>query len=189
MPELDYVPEYLTEDMAEWMIREFGTDENGEMTGIHVKTDEQGFILAESSVRKLEKQEIDSLSRYEMFLAVQEIYARNGKKFDDVMLYGYFHEKPWYEPYEQVLDENDLTKTERYNIERLTEAGDLGEMAQAAYGNNMNLKNTYTGSEGGIQAYGAENWLQTGKGCKEETGYPFFSDNRQCSHHIDEITA
>lgn len=135
MPELDYVPEYLTEDMAEWMIREFGTDENGEMTGIHVETDEQGFILAESSVRKLEKQEIDSLSRYEMFLAVQEIYARNGKKFDDVMLYRYFHEKPWYEPYEQVLDENDLTKTERYNIERLTEAGDLGEMAQAAYGN------------------------------------------------------
>lgn len=135
MPELDYVPEYLTEDMAEWMIREFGTDENGEMTGIHVETDEQGFILAESSVRELEKQEIDSLSRYEMFLAVQEIYARNGKKFDDVILYGYFHEKPWYEPYEQVFDENDLTKTERYNIERLTEAGDLGEMAQAAYGN------------------------------------------------------
>lgn len=27
---------------------------------------------------------------------------------------------------------------------------------------------------GEIQAYGAENWLQTGKGCKEETGYPFF---------------
>ncbi|MDE7339661.1 MAG: YARHG domain-containing protein [Lachnospiraceae bacterium] len=145
MPEPDYVPEYLTEDMAEWMIREFGTDENGEMTGIYVETDEEGFILAGSSVRKLEKQEIDSLSRYEMFLAVQEIYARNGKKFDDVMLYGYFQEKPWYEPYKQVFDENNLTEVERYNIERLTEAGDLGEMAQAAYGNRYEEEEKMSG--------------------------------------------
>lgn len=122
MPELGYSPEYLIEDMVEWMIQEFGTDENG-------------FILPDSSVREIAEQEIESLSRYEMYLVIQEIYARHGKKFDDVMLYGYFHAKPWYEPYKQVFDENNLTETERHNIGLLAEAGGFGEMAQAAYRN------------------------------------------------------
>lgn len=135
MPEMDYLPEYLIEDMTEWMIQEFGTDENGEKIQICAEPDENGFILSDSSVREIAEQEIESLSRYEMYLAIQEIYARHGKKFDDVMLYGYFHAKPWYEPYKQVFDENNLTETERHNIGLLTEAGGFGEMAQAAYKN------------------------------------------------------
>ena len=132
MPELGYSPEYLIEDMVEWMIQEFGTDENG-------------FILPDSSVREIAEQEIESLSRYEMFLAIQEIYARHGKKFDDVMLYGYFHAKPWYEPYKQVFDENNLTETERHNIGLLAEAGGFGEMELAAYGNRYEEEERISG--------------------------------------------
>lgn len=135
MPEMDYSPEYLTEEMTEWMIQEFGTGENGEKIQISAEPDENGFILPDSSVREIAEQEIESLSRYEMYLAIQEIYARHGKKFDDVMLYGYFHAKPWYEPYKQVFDENNLTETERHNIGLLAETGGFGEMAQAAYRN------------------------------------------------------
>ncbi len=130
MPEMDYFPEYLTEDMTEWMIQEFGTDENGEKIQISAEPDENGFILPDSSVREIVEQEIESLSRYEMYLAIQEIYARHGKKFDDVMLYGYFHAKPWYEPYKQVFDENNLTETERHNIGLLAEAGGMYHMGR-----------------------------------------------------------
>lgn len=135
MPKMDYWPEYMTEDMAAWMVREFGTDENGEKIQLCVSTGEEGFILPDSSERKIDEQEIASLSRYEKFLAVQEIYARKGKKFDDVMLYGYFHTKPWYDPYQQVFDEDNLTEMERYNIEQLTASGSLGELARPDYGN------------------------------------------------------
>lgn len=135
MPEMDYRPEYMTEDMAAWMIREFGTDESGEKIQLCVKTDEKGLILPDSSQRKIDEQEITSLSRYEKYLAVQEIYAGKGKKFDDVMLYGYFQVKPWYEPYQQVFDEDNLTEVERYNIEQLTVSGSLGELARPDYGN------------------------------------------------------
>lgn len=135
MPQMDYWPEYMTEDMAAWMIREFGTDENGAKIQLSVRNDEKGLILPDSSERKLAEQEITSLSRYEKFMAVQEIYARKGKKFDDVMLYGYFQEKPWYEPYRQVFDEDNLTEAERYNIEQLTITGSLGELARPDYGN------------------------------------------------------
>ena len=51
------------------------------------------------------------------------------------MLYGYFQEKPWYEPYRQVFDEDNLTEAERYNIEQLTITGSLGELARPDYGN------------------------------------------------------
>lgn len=101
------------------MIQEFGTDDNGEKIQLCVRSDENGFILPDSSERKMEEQEITSLSRYEKLLAVQEIYARKGKKFDDVLLYGYFQTKPWYKPYQQVFEEKNLTEAERYNIEQL----------------------------------------------------------------------
>ncbi len=145
MPQMDYWPEYMTEDMAAWMIREFGTDENGEKIQLSVRNDEKGLILPDSSERKLEEQELTSLSRYEKFMAVQEIYARKGKKFDDVMLYGYFQEKPWYEPYRQVFDEDSLTEAERYNIEQLTIAGSLGELAQPDYGNRYSEQESMDG--------------------------------------------
>lgn len=135
MREMDYEPVYMTEETAEWLIREFGTEENGENIPIDVETDADGCILPDSSECQLTEQEVRGLSRYEQFLAVQEIYGRNGKKFDDVILYGYFRERPWYKPYREVFDENSLTQTERYNISLLAEAGELGELAQAAYGN------------------------------------------------------
>lgn len=135
MRDTDYEPVYLNKEAAEWLIREFGTDENGEKVQICAQTDEDGYILQGSSERRLTEEEIGALSRYELFLAAQEIYAENGKKFGDVFLYGYFWKKPWYEPYKGVFDENSLTEIQRYNIGLLAEAGNLGELAQAAYGN------------------------------------------------------
>lgn len=77
MRDTDYEPVYLTKEAAEWLIREFGADENGEKVQICAQTDEDGYILQGSSERRLTEEEIGALSRYELFLAAQEIYAEN----------------------------------------------------------------------------------------------------------------
>lgn len=151
MRDTDYEPVYLNKEAAEWLIREFGTDENGENVQICAQTDEDGYILQGSSEHRLTEEEIGTLSRYELFLAAQEIYAENGKKFGDVFLYGYFWKKPWYEPYKGVFDENNLTEIQRYNIDLLAEAGKLGELAQAAYGNRYGKEEKAAGSPLGAE--------------------------------------
>lgn len=151
MRDTDYEPVYLTKEAAEWLIREFGTDENGEKVQLCAQTDEDGYILQGSSEHRLTEEEIGALSRYELFLAAQEIYAENGKKFGDVFLYGYFWKKTWYEPYKGVFDENSLTEIQRYNIDLLAEAGNLGELAQAAYGNRYGKEEKAAGSPLGAE--------------------------------------
>lgn len=106
MRDTDYEPVYLNKEAAEWLIREFGTDENGENVQICAQTDEDGYILQGSGEHRLTEEEIGALSRYELFLAVQEIYA---------------------------------------------EAGNLGELAQAAYGNRYGNEEKAAGSPLGAE--------------------------------------
>lgn len=56
----------------------------------------EDYILPDSDSRYLDKEDIAHLSKEELRLARNEIYARHGRKFDDVSLQEYFNSKDWY---------------------------------------------------------------------------------------------
>lgn len=56
------------------------------------------YIFANSSTSYLSKSDITSLSRENLNLALNEIYARRGRIFKDASLSAYFNSKSWYEP-------------------------------------------------------------------------------------------
>lgn len=135
MPDEMFTPTHFSEEEAQSLIEQFGTDEVGNSVILTITTDENGFIFAKSSTALLTKDEIDSLSRYELYMAVQEIYARHGKKFSDVILSQYFNRQEWYRPYEKNFSKESLSEIEEANIRLLTQKGNLGEMAEKDYGN------------------------------------------------------
>lgn len=59
--------------------------------------DEDEYILPESGSRYLTTEEVRSLSKEELRLARNEIYARKGRRFKDAGLQEYFDSKSWYE--------------------------------------------------------------------------------------------
>ena len=60
----------------------------------HVVKD--GYLLEGSDSRYIESYELDYLTRYEVHLALYEIYARHGRCFTDQQLNGYFGQHSWY---------------------------------------------------------------------------------------------
>ncbi|MDE6747579.1 MAG: YARHG domain-containing protein [Lachnospiraceae bacterium] len=133
MPEGDFFPEYFTRELAEDLEECFGTDEEGNRVIIAAEVDENGYILADSSERLLSEEEIEELSKYELYLAVQEIYARHGKKFSDPVLYWHFNNQEWYKPYHFLFYEETLSEIETENIRLLSDKGKLAERAEIAY--------------------------------------------------------
>ncbi|MCM1040678.1 MAG: YARHG domain-containing protein [Ruminococcus sp.] len=134
MPYILFDPPYFTEEIADELIKCFGTDEKENKVLLIADTDENGYILGESSERIISEDEIGGLSKYELFLAVQEIYARHGKKFSDPVLYWRFTGQDWYEPYHAVFSQETLSNVEERNIQLLIEKGRLGKEADSGYG-------------------------------------------------------
>lgn len=54
------------------------------------------FVLPESSGRKYRKNELRDLSNWELYIARNEIFARNGRRFNNIDLQEYFAGKDWY---------------------------------------------------------------------------------------------
>ena len=133
MPEGDFALEYFTRELAEDLEECFGTDEEGNRVIIAAKVDENGYILADSSERLLSEKEIVGLSKYELYLAIQEIYARHGKKFSDPVLYWHFSNQEWYKPYHFLFYEETLSEVETENIRLLADKGKLAEKAEIGY--------------------------------------------------------
>lgn len=79
----------------------------------------QDYILPDSSSRILSDSEVSVLSKEELRLARNEIYARHGRKFDDVQLQSYFDSKSWYKGTIDPADfsESMLSEIEKKNIE------------------------------------------------------------------------
>lgn len=79
---------------------------------------DSGFILPDSSTRRLQTDELVVLNDTQLFLAEQEIYARHGLFFDEIPLRHYFLECRWY--HVEVTPMHDyriqLTDTERENL-------------------------------------------------------------------------
>lgn len=77
------------------------------------------YILQNSSNRKLTKSDLKNLSKKQLRLARNEIYARHGRIFEDTELQNYFESQSWYEgtiPAEEFFDSEELNAIERKNI-------------------------------------------------------------------------
>ncbi|MBR5800603.1 MAG: YARHG domain-containing protein [Lachnospiraceae bacterium] len=147
----NFAPDYFTKEQAEWLIVNFGIDENGKRIPITANVDNNGYILANSSQRLLSEEEIDGLSVYESYLAVQEIYARHGKKFSDSVLQQHFSALEWYKPYSFIFSKEPLSEIENENIKklndkRLLERGWVGEEVLPEYGSLYPVTNNEIGS-------------------------------------------
>ena len=73
------------------------------------------YILPDSSTRILADSEVQSLTREELRLARNEIYARHGRRFEDQNLQDYFEQKVWYVG---SIDPKDFKESWLSNIEK-----------------------------------------------------------------------
>jgi hypothetical protein len=88
-------------------------------TGNHVNvvasTRSSDYIISYSSNCKLSYADISGLSKYEISIARNEIYARHGYVFTTKQYKNYFNAKWWYKP-NKHFSERWLSSTENYNI-------------------------------------------------------------------------
>ncbi len=85
-------------------------------------TTDSDYILPDSDSRYYSEEELVGLTADELRIARNEIYARHGRKFDDVQLQSYFDSKDWYhgtiEPGDFTGD-NVLNAYEKANIQTI----------------------------------------------------------------------
>lgn len=76
------------------------------------------YILPDSDTQKITENDLEELSKEELRLARNEVYARLGRKFDDEVLRDYFESKSWYEGTIEPSDfsEELLNEIEKYNV-------------------------------------------------------------------------
>ena len=58
--------------------------------------DSASWFLSDSSNRYYSRSELERLDDYSLQMAINEIYARHGRKFDTESIREYFEEQPWY---------------------------------------------------------------------------------------------
>ncbi len=82
------------------------------------------YILPESSTRVYSQSELDGLTKAELRLARNEIYARHGRKFDSQDLQDYFNSQPWYNGTiaPEDFDPSVLSSIEQQNIAAIEQA-------------------------------------------------------------------
>ena len=77
------------------------------------------FIISDSGTRRLVYADISGLSKEELRLARNEIYARHGRQFKDEKLQAYFNSKTWYHEITKLPlgTELQLSEVEQINID------------------------------------------------------------------------
>ena len=87
------------------------------------------FVIWYSSQIRLTEDDISFLSDEEKRIAVNEIYARHGRKFNDANLQQHFNQCSWYsgtiEP--ENFDENVFSLVEKYNLQVLAPSNGLND--------------------------------------------------------------
>ena len=85
------------------------------------------YVLPNSSSQVLSGSQLSGLSKSQLRLARNEIYARHGRKFDDPELQAYFNSQSWYKGTIDPgsFDTMSLSQTERTNIELITQYENL----------------------------------------------------------------
>lgn len=88
----------------------------------YTETDSGDYVIADSNSRYLSISDIQHLSKDELRLARNEIYARRGRKFTDSYLQSYFNQKDWYNGYIEPDNFSDgmLNDYEKKNAELIS---------------------------------------------------------------------
>ena len=81
----------------------------------------EDYILPYSSSRLLSDNDLNGLTAWECRIAINEIYARHGMRFDDQVLQPYFDGKTWYNGYISIseFDESVFSSIEDQNIKTI----------------------------------------------------------------------
>ncbi|MCR4654989.1 MAG: YARHG domain-containing protein [Lachnospiraceae bacterium] len=84
------------------------------------------YIFPDSDSKAINKEDAEKLTDEELRIAINEIYARHGRKFNSSDLQEYFESKSWYKGKYSAseFDNSLLNKTEQKNIKTLTEIRD-----------------------------------------------------------------
>lgn len=87
-------------------------------------TSDSDYILPNSDSEYISSDEINDLSAREKRLAINEIYARHGRKFDNAEIREYFEDQSWYNGTIDAddFDESVLNKYEKANIKKLADS-------------------------------------------------------------------
>ncbi|MBR4719327.1 MAG: YARHG domain-containing protein [Lachnospiraceae bacterium] len=116
-------------DREKWYNEQNRSDDSSDReTGSNGKdsSSKKGYVLADSDTKVLDKSSLKNLSDEDLRLAINEIYARHGRKFKSSELQDYFNDKSWYtpryEPDEFDKKQNDLlNEVELKNLKTLTQ--------------------------------------------------------------------
>lgn len=95
------------------------------------------YIIVDSNSRVLSDAEVSVLDANTKQMAINEIYARHGRKFKDQAIQEYFNQKAWYVPSVEPdsFDESVFNKYERANITSLAGSWDTnGSTESIAFG-------------------------------------------------------
>lgn len=87
--------------------------------------DGKDYIIPESGTRLLKESDIKGMSRYDLALARNEIYARHGRKFQTAEYNTYFTSKSWYKinpNYNYSDDDSNLNDIEIKNVQMILSA-------------------------------------------------------------------
>lgn len=81
-------------------------------------SEENEYVLPDSAKRKLKKSDLKGLSKEELRIARNEVYARHGRMFDDKKLQKYFDSQSWYEGTVPASEfsEDVLSSVEKKNV-------------------------------------------------------------------------
>ena len=93
------------------------------------KIDTSEYILSDSDTRYLTEEDVAGLGEDEIRIALNEIYARHGRKFQSEDLNAHFSSKSWYEPKYSAeefsaIESSIMNDYEKKNIEFLAEVRD-----------------------------------------------------------------
>lgn len=119
--ELDDSTEESEEGTQEENSQEDSQEDEGETAG------DSEYILPNSDTVRLTKSDLQGLSKEELRLARNEIFARHGMIFGVPDLDAYFGEKSWYEPtvaYDDFYDVVEMSMIEEANLVLISEVED-----------------------------------------------------------------
>ncbi len=129
-------------------------DETTELLNL-IESD-QDYILPDSDSRTLDRSDLEGLSKTELRVARNELYARHGRTFDDPLLDRYFNSRSWYQGTVSPDDFNDnvFSSTETANrdliVSRENEMSGTGTQSGDSSGTQSDSGSTGTDSGSGF---------------------------------------
>lgn len=128
------------------------------------------YILPDSSSRVIDPEEFGDFSINDMQMAINEIYARHGRKFQNKGIQAYFNGKSWYSGTVEAekFDESVLSDVEQQNIDTLS----YWMQSELTHSNPTTVDKYY---------YGVDATKATGKEDTSENPYKFLEGTYKSS--------